>query len=265
MARLFPDYWQGALEPKDAELAAAHLKTCPACRELLSLGESLARLPEEQPSPSLRERFQALLEGYEEGRDGGPQVMTRGSTSFRGWSSRLWPHAILATVAAALVLIAVGFMTGRYLGSSETIRSQEELAAMQSELTNMRQLVVLSMLQQDSASQRLQGVSWSAQQPKADPMILSALLHTLRYDSSVDVRLAALDALRGYRDQTLVRRGLTEALQSQQSPLVQVELIDLLVEWRDGSALDQLRKMEQDRNLDPAVRERVHRAIGELS
>jgi anti-sigma factor RsiW len=264
MARLFPDYWQGALEPKDAELAAAHLKTCPACQELLSLGENLARLPEEQPSPSLRERFQAMLEGYEEGRDDVPLV-TRDSASFRGWSSRLWPHPILATATAALLLIALGFMAGRYLGSGETIHSQEELAAMQSELANMRQLVVLSMLQQDSASQRLQGVSWSARQPKADPMILGALLHTLRYDSSVDVRLAALDALSRYGDQMQVRQGLTEALESQQSPLVQVELIDLFVDWRDGRALDQLRKIEQDRNVDPVVRERARQAIDQLS
>jgi anti-sigma factor RsiW len=265
MARLFPDYWQGALEPKDSEFAAAHLQACPACQELLSLGENLARLPEEQPSPVLRERFHAMLEGYEEGRDEAPQRANRESAFFRGWSRRLWPHPIIATAAAALLLVAAGFMAGRYLGRDETIHSQEELAVMQSELANMRQLVVLSMLQQDSASQRLQGVSWSARQPKADPMILGALLHTLRYDSSVDVRLAALDALRSYRDQTLVRRGLTEALESQQSPLVQVELIDLLVEWRDGGAVDQLRKMEQDRNLDPAVRERARRAIGELS
>jgi len=264
MARLFPDYWQGTLGPEDAELAEAHLKTCPACQELLSLGENLARLPEEQPSPALRERFHAMLDGYQEGSDEPPQRASRESPFFRGWSNRSWPHPALAT-AAALLLIALGFAAGHYLGSGEAIRSQEELATMQAELANMRQLVVLSMLQQDSASQRLQGVSWSARQPNADPMILGALLHTLRYDSSVDVRLAALDALRGYRDQTLVRRGLTEALESQQSPLVQVELIDLLVECRDGSALDQLRKMEQDSNLDPAVRERARRAIGQLS
>ena len=171
----------------------------------------------------------------------------------------------VAMGAAAVLLVAVGFMVGRSLSGDEAARSQQEIAGMQSELTNMRQLMVLSMLQQDSASQRLQGVTWSRRQPKADPMILGALLHTLRYDSSVDVRLAALDALSRYGDQTQVRQGLTEALESQQSPLVQVELIDLLVAWRDGSAIDQLHRIERDQNVDPAVRERARRAIDQLS
>jgi len=129
----------------------------------------------------------------------------------------------------------------------------------------MRQLVVLSMLQQDSASQRLQGVNWTTRQNQADPKILSALVHTLRYDSSVDVRLAALDALSRYRDQTQVRQGLAEALEAQQSPLVQVELIDLLVRWHDRGAIDPLHKIEQDQNVDPTVRERARRAIDQLS
>jgi hypothetical protein len=262
MAKLLPDYWQGALQEPDAEFVVAHLKVCTACHELVALGEGLAELPPEQPSPALRERFHAMLDAYEEGRGEASHFLPRAWPPGRNW---MWTRPTVAISAAAVLLVAVGFMAGRYLGGGEVARSQQEIAGMQSELTNMRQLMVLSMLQQDSASQRLQGVNWSRRQPKADPQILGALLHTLRYDSSVDVRLAALDALSRYGDQTQVRQGLTEALESQQSPLVQVELIDLLVAWRDHSALDQLHKIEQDKSVDPAVRERARRAIDQLS
>ena len=68
MARLLPDYWQGALQASDADFVASHLKVCTACRELVALGEGLAELPSEQPSPALRERFHAMLDAYEEGR-----------------------------------------------------------------------------------------------------------------------------------------------------------------------------------------------------
>jgi len=263
MAQLLPDYWQGALEGHDAEFVAAHLKTCTACQELVTLGESLAELRPEQPSPALRERFHAMLDAYEEGRGEASHFLPRVSGAWPWTWMGMRPTVAMG--AAAVLLVAVGFMAGRYLNGGEASRSQQELAGMQAELTNMRQLMVLSMLQQDSASQRLQGVTWSRRQPKADPMILGALLHTLRYDSSVDVRLAALDALSRYGDQTQVRQGLTEALESQQSPLVQVELIDLLVAWRDGSAIDQLHRIERDQNVDPAVRERARRAIDQLS
>jgi len=263
VAKLLPDYWQGTLKAPDVEFVTTHLKTCTSCRELVALGESIAQLPQEQPSPALRARFQAMLDAFEAGRDEIRHVSLR-----EPWA-RIWSgsgvRSAFAFGALAVVLIVGGFVAGHYFNGDVASHSQQQLVAMQSELTNMRQLVVLSMLQQDSASQRLQGVNWSARENQADPKILSALLHTLRYDSSVDVRLAALDALSRYHDQTQVRQGMAEALEVQQSPLVQVELIDLLVQWRDPSAIDPLRKIEQDQNVDPTVRERARRAIDQLS
>jgi len=136
---------------------------------------------------------------------------------------------------------------------------------MQSELTNMKQLVVLSMLQQQSASGRLEGVSWSTRDQQLDPQVLSALLHTLRYDASVDVRLAALDALSRHGRQPQVHKGTLDSLQEQQqSPLVQVALIDLLVEWKDRDAAQQLQALQQTPNLNPVVRPRAEWARSKL-
>lgn len=264
VAELLPDYWQGALKPPDAEFVSAHLNTCLACRELVALGESIAQLPQEQPSPALRQRFQAMLDAYEAGQSE-PAQFKGHQNPLPFWGNWMGMRSGLAFGAAALLLVVVGFVAGRYANGGDASRPQEQLAAMQSELSNMRQLVVLSMLQQDSASQRLQGVTWSTRQNEADPKILGALLHTLRYDSSVDVRLAALDALSRYSNQTQVRQGVTEALEAQQSPLVQVELIDLLVQWHDRNAIDPLHKLEQDQKADPTVRERARRAIDQLS
>ena len=73
-------------------------------------------------------------------------------------------------------------------------------------------------------------MSFSRREKDADPKVLDALLHTLRYDNSVDVRLAALDVLSRYSNRPEVHQGLVEALQGQQSPLVQLSLIDVLVE-----------------------------------
>jgi anti-sigma factor RsiW len=269
MEQLLPGYWAKTLNARDAEFVAAHLASCAECGELVALGEKVAQLPQEQPSPMLRARFDAMLEAYNEGRGETSRFEARAERTpiWGGWN---WTRSAFAFGAMAVLLIVAGFVAGRYATSSETKstdHSEQELTAMQSELTNMRQLVVLSMLQQESASQRLQGVSWSTKQPQsqADPKILGALMHTLRYDSSVDVRLAALDALSKYGDQTQVRTGLADALDAQQSPLVQVELIDLMVEWRDRNAIDQLKKIEEDQKVDPAVREKAHRAIDQLS
>src|SRR5262249_4381558 len=142
-------------------------------------------------------------------------------------------------------------------------RSQE-LATMHSELKNMKQLVVLSMLQQQSASERLQGVSYTSREEHLDPQVLAALQRTLRYDPSVDVRLAALDTLSRHANQPQIRKSVVDSLQEQQSPMVQVALIDLLTEWRDPEAAEQLRSFEQIKNLNPTVRQRAQWAVSKL-
>ena len=129
----------------------------------------------------------------------------------------------------------------------------------------MKQLVVLSMLQQQSASARLEGVTWSTRDQQLDPQVLSALLHTLHYDASVDVRLAALDALSRHGRQPQVQKAVLDSLQQQQSPLVQVALIDLLLEWRDPDAAQRLQAFQQAPNLNPTVRQRVEWAKSKLN
>src|SRR5258706_47314 len=103
---------------------------------------------------------------------------------------------------------------------------------------------------------QLEGVTWTRREEHLDPQVLSALMHTLRYDQSVDVRLAALDALSRHAGQPQVKKTVVDALQEQQSPLVQVALIDQLVEWRDAEAAPRVEKVRQLPNLNPPVRQR---------
>ena len=56
----------------------------------------------------------------------------------------------------------------------------------------MRQLVTLSLLQQQSAGDRLQGVNWSYRVEQPDTAVLAALLTTVNHDPNVNVRLAAV-------------------------------------------------------------------------
>lgn len=263
VAELMPDYLESSLGKDESKLIEQHIEGCAQCRQLVTLARSLETLPQEAPSAAVRQRFHTVLKAYERGRAEGPRFAA-GPTRRAAWSVN-WFRSPFAVVGATAVLLVVGFLGGRYAANESNARSQQELASMEAQLTNMRQLMVLSMLQEESATERLQGVSWSTRQTQADPQILAALLRTLRYDSSVDVRLAALDALSRYGSHPQVRQGLAEALTAQQSPLVQVELIDLLVQLRDRSVLDELRKIQQDTATDPAVRQRAERAISELS
>ena len=59
----------------------------------------------------------------------------------------------------------------------------------------MRQLVALSLMQQQSASERLRGVSWAYQRGTIRREVLAALVSAVNHDTNVNVRLAAVDAL----------------------------------------------------------------------
>ncbi len=262
-AQLLPDYLQGSLSHDEADRIEQHMEHCIQCREVVAIWTELSRLPQDQPSPASRSRFAAMLEAYQLGRSEKGGLPSWGRKVLLGWNASNWLRSPVGGLAAALALLVIGFFAGSRMNRSES--HSEELTAMHSELRNMRQLVVLSLLEQQSANERLQGVTWSAGEEQPDQKVLSALVHTLRYDSSVDVRLAALDALSRHGNQPQVRKGLLEALQAQQSPLVQVALIDLLVELRDVNAVEQLQRFQRDPSLDPAVRQRAEWAIRKLS
>lgn len=265
IAELLPDYLQESLSGEQRKLVEAHLQSCGQCREEVALWQKLALVPEEQPSPALRARFQTMLEAFQEGEH--RQVAEPKKGFFSGFLSGGWLRMPAVGLAWAVLLLAIGFAGGRFMTPQNN--STDQMAKLQSDVTDMRRLVTLSLLQQQSASERLQAIAqataWSMTEQHADPKVVAALMHTLHSDSSVDVRLAAVDALGRYHNQPEVRKGLVDALQTQQSPLVQVALIDLMVELKDSSVLEQLKKLEQDASANPDVRQRAQWGIRQLT
>ena len=267
IGELLPDYLQGRLNPDLSGEVETHLAGCAACGEEAALWQKLALLPEEQPSPALESRFKAMLESYQEGRweKGALASEKNKSAGPMLWGLGNWKQLPVAGVVWACVFLLCGFLIGKQYSHPTEATQPSELADLRAELSATRQLVALSMLQQQSASQRLAGVSWSTRLQQPDPKVMDALFHTLRVDNSVDVRLASLDALSRYAGQPEVRRELIDALQTRQSPLVQVALIDLLVDLHDHGALPQLKKFQQDPKIDPTVRKRADWGIQQLN
>src|SRR5437763_6420220 len=255
ISELLPDYLQGSLSPDQRRTVETHLEQCADCSEEVAIWQKLSLLPVEQPGPASRARFEAVLQAYQAGRSNQPAHNSQWRKRFSSWNVFHWLRSPLGAAAWSAALLAIGIFAGLRLAGPKP--PSPDLAAMQSELANMKQLVVLSMLQQQSASARLEGVTWSTRDQQLDPRVLSALLHTLHYDASVDVRLAALDALSRHGRQPQVHRAVWDSLEQQQSALVQVALIDLLLEWRDRDAAQLLQALQQAPDLSPTVRQRV--------
>lgn len=128
----------------------------------------------------------------------------------------------------------------------------------------MRQLVALSLLQQQSASERLRGVSWAYRVEPSDSEVLTALLDAVNRDPNINVRLAAVDALHAFAANSLAGQRVLESLENQTAPIVQVAIIDLLVDLKEGKAGPELRKLEENASIDNGVRQRAQWALERL-
>jgi anti-sigma factor RsiW len=261
-----PDYWTGAMDETGKCEMQAHFASCPACRsEMETLGaiwKKLGAIPEERPSRALRARYEATLEAYVQGlrqAQRGPSTREK----LDKWLAAWWPREPVFQFGFAVVFLAMGLLAGYSLTRNQP-NSGGEVAQLREEVRHTRQLVALSLLQQQSASERLKGVDWSNRISQPSPQVLSALLHTVNYDQNVNVRLAALDALHPSAANAMVRRGLVESLDHQTSPLVQIALIDLLVEIREKDAAAPLKDLMQEAGLNPEVRERGDWALRQL-
>lgn len=128
----------------------------------------------------------------------------------------------------------------------------------------MRQLVTLSLLQQQSASERLRGVSWAYRAEPSDTEVLDALVAAVNHDTNVNVRLAAVDALRTFGANGAAREAVKQALSGETAPIVQVALIDLLVDLKETGAAPQLQRVAADNAADMGVRQRAEWALERL-
>jgi hypothetical protein len=241
------------LSPAEQGDLDQHLEVCEHCRvgaeRLRSLWPELSRLPVPEPRAAVSHRFYAALDAYQSGM----------KTGMGG--SWLKPAWITALCAACLI---IGFFSRPLLERSSEGASGGQVAELREEMRNMRQLVTLSLLQQQSAAERLRGVTWSYRAESDDLQVLSALLTTVNQDANTDVRLAAVDALRKFGSSPVAQRGAVQALSRQRSPLVQIALIDLVSDMRIDSARPQLEQLAQDPEANQSVRSRAERALGSL-
>jgi HEAT repeat protein len=169
-------------------------------------------------------------------------------------------------VAIALAVFAVGMYMGRVTigGHAPAEASNQEVKRLDTEVQSLRQTVALSLLDRQSATSRLEGISWSSRVERPDGDLVSALLAVLDHDPNINVRLSALDALGKFAGDPSVRKALVNAIPLQDSPLVQIALIDALVHMRDNSAAKELRKLSSDAEVNSAVRQRAQWGLEKL-
>ena len=126
-------------------------------------------------------------------------------------------------------------------------------------------MMIALLENQQSASQRLQGVNVALTINNADDEVVKALAKRMNEDPNTNVRLAAMEALSKFHTEPLVRKVLLDALSSQKDPVVQIALIQLMVKMKEKSVVDDLKKIVEDNETMKAVKDEAYSGILELS
>jgi hypothetical protein len=140
-----------------------------------------------------------------------------------------------------------------------------QVQALSEQLREMRQMMMLSLLQNPSASERMRAASYASDSRTISPDILSALLTTLNNDPNVNVRLTTLDALTLYARNAAVREGLIQSILQQDSPLMQAALADVMLKLQEKRSVPSFKKLLQEKGLNDMVRSRIEQVITRLT
>jgi hypothetical protein len=259
------DYLSGTLSDAERQALESHALSCPACREELEgareMWQRLGRLRTDAPDTNaMRARFDALMADAAPLASAPAFARTRTSR----WMRRHRAVRPLLQAAAAAILVVVGIQVGRQTSPPAPTIAAPDVTALRDEVRDLRQMVTLSLMQQQSVTERLKGVSWSSQLDQPGNEVVSALIDTLMRDANVNVRLASIDALKRFAEREVVRSAAVRALDTQTSPLVQMALIDFVVETQDRDALESLRRLSHDDMANEAVRARAIWGIDHL-
>jgi hypothetical protein len=248
---LIAKYNEGLADPAEVRLIEQLIESGEIdlieLRELTDLDKQIQKMESVSPSMNLDDQFYAALNKEKSALKG-----ISNSISFPSWSS-FFPR-----LAFAAVLILVGFLTG-YLIQSPS--ENKEVSQLTQEVGELKEMMMLSLLEKESATQRLKAVSLTADMEQVSKKVTNALFTTLNKDENVNVRLAALDALKSYSNDSAVRSKLIESIGIQDSPLVQMALAELMVSIQEKKSVEALKQVLKSDKTTEEVKTKISKSI----
>ena len=209
-----------------------------------------------EPSAEMDQKFQAMLEEAKKARFLEEREPVRRQSPFFGPRPGLLPR-----LAVVLSLVVVGWFLGYQL-TPRPERARIDLLA--SEVQEMKRTVMLAMLENSSAAERMKAVQYAQEVTEPDESVLDALARTVNDDANVGVRLMAVNALAHYAAYPRAREALIQSIVWQKSPLVQLALADVMLALNEKRAVEPIRRIIASPMVDDSVRSKLEATVREL-
>jgi hypothetical protein len=258
---LIIEYIEGGLNDRDTRRVDEHLASCENClKEVADMKSVWAKLDDmemKEPSDKLKKNFKNMIDSYSLGMNNNSSLPWYKTIS--KWLESWWPKRPLMQFATTVAVLIIGLAAG--LAINQRAESKKEIVQLKTDVNQIRQLVMSSLLNQSSATDRINGLTMSGRLKGADNEFFSVLLLMLNSDSNINVRLAAVNALANFADNEYVRHELVKSLSLQSSPLVQISLIDLLASIKETGSSSTLIRIINDPDINIHVKERARKAL----
>jgi anti-sigma factor RsiW len=301
--KLIPLYYYGELSPDEEDRVEAHVFECATCAHETERQRSLAAALDRRsvdPPPSMaddcRANLMLAIQGGAPIRTSAVHETTKGpwrlfldamADTMSNWHR--WRQPVMAAAMLALGFFAarVPLWRGSPSGPPSSSVSPETFATVKSVVPDSSGRVqiaydetqrrVISGRMDDQNIQRLLVAGLREENPdvrvqavdllkgRADSSdVRDALLNRLANDPNPGVRLKALDGLKPLAAEPEVRKTLAQVLLADDNPAVRMQAVDLLIAHRDDSMVGVLQNVVQ-REDNNYVRSQCEKALKELN
>src|SRR5476649_363154 len=248
------DWHMGRLDAADAAEVEQHLNSCADCREALAATafvlDSINNLQDPEPSVQVKADFRVMLDDFK---------AKEKKSVFRDhvWSWLLQPRLPLAYGLIILLCIGGAYLLGRS-------KQGQEVQELHAGVQEQKQTMMLAMLDNPLASERIKAVSYTNDLKKVDDKVIDALFTTLNNDPNVNVRLSTLEALAALGDHPEVRAGLIKSINTQDSPIIQLGIADVMLKLQEKRSVNSFKQLLKQKGLDDDVKQKVKETITKL-
>jgi len=254
---LIPAYLDGILDESTQKKVGEHLSQCPDCKKELEEMKTLFKAFEddtfEVPTDRLKNKFEEALE-LEKGNLG--KVVSLVPKKKSNWATNL------LKVAASIALLVASFQMGSVFQQRKV---DGDITALKDETLQMKQTAMLSLMENQSASKRIQGVNYIEEFEHPDEAIIQALANRLLHDENDNVRLTAFEALSKFTASDTVKSIFIEALGKEKNPSIQIGIIEMLVQIQEKKAIAPMKKLLEQEDTQPFIKEQIKAVLPKIT
>ena len=252
---LIQKFQEGNLTDSDNEFLETYIENgwieLEELEDLNAIHKNLNLEESEVPSKEMQTVFYQNLENEK-------NAITNISASKTNWWTSFFPQNFAKiNWGFGMMTLLVGLLLGNFFKSDSTGK-MDELAT---QLQKTQETMMMALLEKESSRDRLKAVKISNEMTDVSGPVVEALLRTLNNDENVNVRLAAIEALADFSQNPKVRKGLINAIQYQDSPMVQLTLAELMVFLQDKKSVEEFKNLMKKKDIPMEVKNQLEEKI----